>query len=74
MENGLRFRSDGLTSAIGNFPMGMVLIEKDVSRGEDGRQNGTTERETLNTSIMSDDILRFAKREAARIREMRKQV
>jgi len=53
--------------------MGMVLIEKDVSRGEDGRQNGTTERETLNTSIMSDDILRFAKREAARIREMRKQ-
>jgi len=53
--------------------MGMVLIEKDVARGEDGTRNGRTERETLNTSIMSDDILRFAKREAARIREMRKQ-
>jgi len=53
--------------------MGMVLIEKDVARGEDGTRNGRAERDTLNTSIMSDDILRFAKREAARIREMRKQ-
>lgn len=69
MENQLKFRSAGLTNAVGSFPMGLVLIEKErTGNGEYSKgPHGCT-----NSSIMSDDILLFARREAARIRHMSK--
>ena len=62
MEDRFRFRSGGLTSAVGSFPSGLVLIEKDQKR----------ENFQANTSVMSDEILLFAKREAQRIRQIEK--
>ena len=34
MENHLKLRSGELTSAVGNFPMGLVLIEKEKQNQE----------------------------------------
>ena len=64
MEDRLRFRSGGLSSAVGSFPSGLVLIEKD--------KKGQNENVHSNNSIMSDEILLFAKREAKRIRQFEK--
>jgi len=64
MEDRFRFRSGGLTSAVGSFPSGLVLIEKDQKQKRENFQ--------ANTSVMSDEILLFAKREAQRIRQIEK--
>merc|ERR1712050_232324 len=61
MENQMQFRSAGLTNAIGGFPMGLVLIEKEL------KGDGMDSSVNMNP-IMSEDILIYAKREAARIK------
>ena len=55
-----------LTEAVSNFPNGLILIENEINQpvNEMGRSNGS--------SVISQDVLFLAQREAKRIRESQK--
>ena len=55
-----------LTEAVSNFPNGLILIENEINQpvNEMARSNGS--------SIISQDVLFLAQREAKRIRESQK--
>merc|ERR1712113_328796 len=64
--NELGFRKSSFTEAVSHFPNGLILIDKP------SEQNGTSLVNVSSNSVVDDDVIFLAKREARRMRAAQK--
>merc|ERR1712168_262915 len=64
--NELGFRKSSFTEAVSHFPNGLILIDKP------NEQNGTSLVNVSSNSVVDDDVIFLAKREARRMRAAQK--